>query len=140
VLFRTRIRKTRPVYLDTTAMRVLAPYVAYRTDGYVGEVVEGKPGPRPAGDIGALASEVDKSDAADGLGRGTSRRLVWKTIYAIHERAHLELAKAYALRHDLGAAVEQIRLANEANPVDAPALAKVKTLSPHDAEAFILTL
>jgi hypothetical protein len=134
------LQRTRPVFLDVTAMHVLLPFVAYRTHGYVAEVVGGKAGPRTAGDVGALSAMVQRSDTADGLDDGSSRRLVWKTIYAIHDRAHLELAKVYALRGDLDAAVAQIRLAVRVNPVDAPILSKVKTLSPSDAKAYILTI
>jgi hypothetical protein len=71
---------------------------------------------------------------------GAYRRLVYKTVYAFHQRAHLELAKGDALRHDVDAAVGQVRLANAINPVDSPSLAKLARLSPHDAEALILTL
>jgi hypothetical protein len=135
-----RLRETRPVFLDVTAMHELAPYVPYRTDGFVGEVVDGKVGPHPVSALDALAAEVDNSDTLDGLDGGAYRRLVYRTIYAIHERAHLELAKAYALENNLGAAIGQIRLANAINPVDAQTLATLANLSPGKATALILTL
>ncbi|HEX4489879.1 MAG TPA: DUF2723 domain-containing protein [Acidimicrobiia bacterium] len=134
------IQRTRPVFLDVTAMHVLEPFVAYRTDGYVGEVVAGKAGPRSVTDVDAVAAMVKRSDTADGLDHEAYRRLVWKTVYAFHERAHLELAKAYALQDDIAAATAQVRLANGVNPVDGATLAKLRTMSAKDAKAFILTL
>jgi len=135
-----RIRETRPVFLDVTAMDVLGPYVAYRTHGFVGEVVDGEVGPRPVSDLDALATEVDNADTLDGLNGGAYRRLVYVTIYTFHEGAHLELAKAYALEHNLSAAIRQVRLANAVNPVLGTELSTLANLSPRNAEATILTL
>jgi hypothetical protein len=135
-----KIRETRPVFLDMLAMDVLGPYLPYRTHGFVGEVVDGKDGPHPVSDLDALVREVNEADTLDGLNNGAYRRLVYVTVYTIHEGAHLELANAYVLEHNLSAAIRQVRLANAVNPVLGETLSKLETLSPRDAEALILSL
>ena len=135
-----KLRETRPVFLDVTAMDVLGSFVPYRTEGFVGEVVDGKIGPRPVNDVDALATEVNESDTVDGLNGGAYRRLVYLTIYLVHEGAHLEVAKAYALVHNARAAIEQVRLANAINPVLGQTLSQLAHLSPRAAETLILTL
>jgi hypothetical protein len=137
------LRTTRPVYLDVTAMHVLAPFVAYRDRGFVGEVIDGAPGPHQVSDVASVASAVDPADVADGLDDGAYRRLVSTTTYAFHERAHLEVAKAYALAGDLQNAEREIRAGLAVNPVDAPTrrvLAGLSKLAPSDARRQILGL
>jgi hypothetical protein len=137
------LRTTRPVYLDVTAMHVLAPYVAYRNRGFVGEVIDGTPGPHEVPDIDKVASAVDHADATDGLDDGAYRRLVFLTTYGFHERAHLEVAKAYALAGDLGKAEREIQKALAVNPADTAArgfLAGLSNVSPSDAKKEILAL
>ncbi|HVJ97400.1 MAG TPA: tetratricopeptide repeat protein, partial [Acidimicrobiia bacterium] len=133
----------RPVYFDTTAMRVLAPYEGYRTEGLVGKAVDGNAGAHTVRDVDAIADSLQRAERADGYSDPDQQGFVSQIGYAIYGRAHIELAKAYALRAELPAAVEHLRRALALNPDDTPVrdvLASIASASDAEAAQRISTL
>ncbi len=124
VRFVTAIRAKRRVFADTWAMYDGRQLLAYRADGFVGEIVDGSPGAQPATgtDVGAVlrdeSAAVQRADVDDGLDGKKYLRFPNLALYYFHERAHVELAKQYALAGDLDHAAQEIDRARTALPAD----------------------
>lgn len=133
----------RPVYFDTTAMRVLAPYEGYRTEGLVGKAVEGEVGAHAVRDAPAVGEALQRAERADGYNDPDQQGFANEVGYAIYGRAHIELAKAYARQEELPVAVEHLRRAVELNPDDTTvrdALEIIATTSDSEAQRLVSKL
>ena len=126
----TEIRATRPVYLDTTAMWQTAQYIGYRTQGLVGQVVDGV-GPHPIDDVAAVTGRVRSADVEDGLDGTAHDRFPNEPLYFYHSRAHIEIAKHYAAKGDMKDAIAQLSAALAVLPADE---GTVQALRPRAAE------
>jgi len=112
------IRRTRPVYIDTGAMQVLQSRVAYRVDGFVGEVIGGTPGPHPVTALAAASAKLTADDTTDHVTGGSDLRFPNTSLLYLRARAHVELAKAYVLAHDSPGATRELQQAVAIYPGD----------------------
>jgi hypothetical protein len=112
------LRKNRPVFLDTGTMDFFRTELGYRADGLVGEVVDGT-GPQTNSQTAELSQRLLQDDIADGRGSGPAHaRFPSTNIQFLYARAHVELAKQYALRHDVAGIRTELDRATEDYPYD----------------------
>ena len=102
------LAKTRPVYLDTTAMAYLATVVGYQTEGLVGKVVIGYVNSVRIPNADAVATSLEAADQQDRLTQSHDRA-PFENVYFFHSRVHIELAKEYALQKDRSAMLRELR-------------------------------
>jgi hypothetical protein len=136
------LQDRRPVFLDVMAMAALRDLIGYRTDGFVGEVVDGT-GPQSTGQARAIATGLQRYDDDLDLGRADYNRLPYRAAVYFSTRAHIELAKAYAAGGDVGAAIAEIETATRLFPDDHATLAtleRLPALGDTDARAAIADL
>jgi hypothetical protein len=104
------LRKTRPVFVDAKLMTFGRNAFGWEDEGLVGRIVDGL-GPHVPTDLAASAAALHDEEQRDGMLRKRYARFPNTDIYYFHLRAHVELAKAYALKNDLdGAATELERV------------------------------
>jgi len=135
-------RRTRPVFVDTNAMYALSGVLGYRAEGLVGEVVDGV-GPHVIQDASAVSTALDRAATDDGMVGQPSNRLPYRTLFYFYERAHIELAKSYALQKDLPGAVHELQRAVAMFPHDASAstaLARLQQPGGRDALSLVASL
>ena len=111
----TELRKTRPVYVDTYAMLYGGQLFGYQPAGLVGKVVDGV-GPQSGGDFVKAAAALRHGEDHDGLATQAYARFPNNSMYFFYERAHVELAKQYALRNDLDHAADELERALKFGP------------------------
>jgi hypothetical protein len=133
------------VYLDLNAMYALSDVVAFRTNGFTGEVIEGVDetdvGPHAtdaADEIARYLHERDRPSMFD----DRYRRGSYANAFGLHRRAHIALARAYAAADDIDAAIDEVeaglRLAPD--PATRDVVERLHSMSPEDAKATILDL
>ena len=137
-----KLRQTRPVYLDTNAMLALTSIVGYRTDGLVGEVVDGT-GPHAPTDIPEISARLVAAENHDRMIGGPSNRVPNRTAFFFYERAHIELAKVYALSGDVTGTTHELQRAVALFPSDratAAVLEKVNGPGGRDSLPLVASL
>jgi hypothetical protein len=128
------INKDRPVYLDTYAMQGLGSRIGYVADGLVGRVVDGT-GPQRSADSRAASAALAAEDQAGGLDGTAHLQFPNYLLYYFHERAHIELAKQYALSNDTSGAINELRSALSIEPDDGVARGVYNLLLRKDPRA-----
>jgi hypothetical protein len=128
-----RWRESRPVYLDTTAMGYLRDAVGYRANGFVGEVVDGVRD-HPGSNLDEIAAELARADAQDGVDSQTFHNAANGTMYLIHNRAHIELAKQFFAEHRLDAVDRELRAALRLYPADTATASVLPLLAKNDPQ------
>jgi hypothetical protein len=108
--FVAAIRKTRPVYADTYAMLYGQRLFAYRAEGLVGRIVDGT-GPQASPNVEASVGELQRDEVQDQMTGLKYDRFPNVLLYFFYERAHIELAKAYALADNLDQAANELERA-----------------------------
>jgi hypothetical protein len=106
----TALRKNRPVYADPWATLYDDQLFAYQPRGLVARVVDGV-GPKYGPGLDAAAATLRTEEAQDGMMGRKYYRFPNTFLYFIHERAHVELAKGYALQNDLDQAANEVERA-----------------------------
>ncbi len=112
------LRRTRPVYLDTTAMYYLATVLGYETRGLVGKLVDDGVSAFKINDVDAVAASMRAGDRTAGVDAPANLRIPFFNAYLFRSRAHVELAKVYALVHNRGAMLRELRIAVRMFPLD----------------------
>jgi hypothetical protein len=147
VRFVTALRAKRPVYADTYAMYDGKGLFAYRAAGFVGEIVDGRPGAQPAtgsnveAELQKESAALAAADIADGLAGKKYLRFPNLSLYFFHERAHVELAKQYDIYGDFFHAAQELERARAALPNDiSPNLGPAVREQNPDAEKFLYNL
>jgi hypothetical protein len=100
-----------PVYADGGVTSVFRDKIGYESDGLVAKVVDGAVGPHVAPNLNALSAELAAADHHDGVLEAHSNNFPKLAIPYLYERAHIELAKAYAKQGDLKAATAEVERA-----------------------------
>ena len=131
------VQPAHPVYLDTIAMWQLNNFLGYQTHGLVGEIRDGA-GAHTVGAMSAVSNEVYRSDRDDGLAGTAYRQFPNGFLYIAHERAHIELAKAYTLQKNLSAAADELQAASNLDPDDTLTQQILSVTQQHDKNAVEL--
>ena len=100
-----------PVYLDVFAMNAMVSVTGYETQGLVGKVVPGKPGAHAVSDVDPLARSLVAAERADHLDRQTWDHVPFQVPFWERARAHIELAKVYAIQQNRAAVLRELRRA-----------------------------
>jgi hypothetical protein len=136
----TFLERHRPVYLDINAMLALHDYIGYETRGLVGEVVRGTTGAHTVKDPDAIAAELAHIDRVDGYEKESANRVPFDIAFALHERAHIELAKVYAMQRNRAGAVRELQRALGVAPQNGKlraAIAEAQAMPPKDLAGFL---
>jgi hypothetical protein len=110
------LRARRPVYIDTGVMGLFRGAIGYQADGLVARLVNGV-GPHAGQNVGAAAERLHEADRADGILSGTGR-FPNQPVHFIYGRAHIELAKQFALQRNLAGASTELARAVADFPAD----------------------
>jgi hypothetical protein len=109
--FVTVLRRTRPVFADTYAVLAYGDRVfGYQAAGLVSRVVDGT-GPQPNPDFETAAATTKRDEQQDGFTVRSYRHFPNTALYFFYERAHVELAKQYALADNLDQAANELERA-----------------------------
>jgi Protein of unknown function (DUF2723) len=141
--FVTALRRTRPVYADTWAMLYGEKLFGYQAEGLVGRIVDGT-GPQESPNLQTAVDALRSQAAQDGMTGLKYERFPNVWVYFFYQRAHVELAKEYALADDLDQAANELERAlafgeeNSAAILN-PAISHARTREP-DAKARVLAL
>ena len=73
--------------------------------------MKGTPGPHTVSDLATLSARLAQADRADRLTDLAYDRVPFTTVYYLRGRAHIELAKAYALAADRSGTELELRRA-----------------------------
>ncbi|HEY1737950.1 MAG TPA: DUF2723 domain-containing protein, partial [Acidimicrobiia bacterium] len=128
--------KERPLYLDPEAMFELHNLIAFQPQGVVGKVVKGDPGPHKVANLSALSSQLEQADRADGLTNISYDRFPFTDAFFLRGRAHLELAKAYALNGDRNGTDQELHRALGLLPDNPAVLAGLHRVQTARAASF----
>jgi hypothetical protein len=109
------LQRTRSVFVDATAM-ILYPSIHVRLRGLVGEVVQSRDD--ASIDRDALANELIRADRADGIAGHHDVRFPNLIVEYVYARAHVRLAKQYAVAGQLGPATTELVRALDDAPFD----------------------
>ena len=101
------LRQTRPVYVDALSMLFGSHLFGYQAHGIVGKVVDGT-GPHASETTAADAARLLRIETSNGVASRKYDRFPNTTIYYFYQRAHIELAKEYALADDLKGAANEL--------------------------------
>jgi hypothetical protein len=129
----------RPVFADAISMLRTTQEYGYQPLGLIAPIVDGA-GPVAGGDYRSAAEALYTAEARDGMTARTHTGFPNVALYTIHSRAHVELAKQYALANDLEGAATELERATEldlTNEDHRDFIAKVRRNDPEAVEAIL---
>jgi hypothetical protein len=132
-----KLRETRPVYFDTTAMGSLRNFAGYHLDGLVAETSEGS-GPQKLDDTDAMAETLERLDREGFVDTQAYNRNAYRNSYWFHELAHIQLAKAMMIDDDREGAIEQLQIAADMFEDDKEVRAVLEQVRNGSPDAFDL--
>jgi hypothetical protein len=112
----TAASRARPVYLDVFSMNAMINITGYETQGLVAKVVPGAVGPHKVTNVNALAQSLVASERADHVNHQTWDHTPFQVTFWERARAHIELAKVYALQKNTAGVVRELRRAEAVFP------------------------
>jgi hypothetical protein len=101
------LRRSRPVFVDAKLMTFGKNTFGWEDEGLVGRIVDGL-GPYIPNNLAEVAAALHEEEQRDGLLRTQYTGFPNNEINYFHLRAHVELAKAYALKNDLDGAANEL--------------------------------
>jgi hypothetical protein len=108
--FVSALRQRRPVFADAQAMLDEGGLFGYQPEGLVARVVSGT-GPQPSTTFVADAAALQRGEVQDGITGLSYDRWPNYAMYFFYERAHVELAKEFALHNELDQAATELERA-----------------------------
>ena len=103
-------------------MGIFRDAVGYQAKGFVAKAVGGA-GAHPSGGLDAIADDLARADAEDHVTTQKYSGFANGTIYLLHERAHIELAKQYFAAHRTQDAINELQRAIDILPDPASSVA-----------------
>jgi hypothetical protein len=113
----TETMKSRPVYLDVFSMNAMEGLTGYQTEGLVAKAVPGAVGFHAPPNVNALANQLVHLETVDHMNNQEWDRPPFQVAFWERARAHIELAKVYALQKNTAGVLRELRRAEAIFPV-----------------------